>query len=1125
MLGKMLFVGVGGSGGNTVRAIRELLLARLHAVGWEGKDLPKCWKTLWIDTISQQSRGGFPAKKLNDEDYYGLVRGQIAYETVKNDILQTFPPHKHNEMLSGWLPERSTVPVSKGAGQYRAIGRTVGVYQIRAMKDFLKRHMDDLSGNQSRQELDEVNNLFNITPDGKKSQTQVFVISSMAGGSGSGLFQDVAQIIKALNPQLDQFMHVLLYGADVFALSVPENMRRSVDANTLGALNETINGVWRSSVDQRTAEIFTSAGLPLVGSRYGGKHHWLIGAKNNEGALGSSTNEIYYAVGSSLASLATSPTTQVWLDEWVVTNVFPQSVDTEDKTRLKVQNNNDHYQPFAAMGFSRVSLGMTTFVEYAAESVTKESIQKLLWPDYEPISNDPSMNKNVQIDTRTEQLWSGFLTDTGLRERNPDNQVLDAFKGQDSFYTNFANECVTNAQGKDTSLDPSIWEQRIMSYFNANKAKLLKAEENDVFDSVKKWTDEIQSRILNATAGVIASGGLKVAIELLKKLRKELDFLIKNELPTDAQQRRNRTDEIRGRLTQLLATGRAKIDRKDQEIQKVQETIKKGVTWLSEVDRIMIAIEVLADLDENFLAPLIKSISDKGEELRVELKRDPAENEDLDFNSFPKLPQSDKERVQERFSPPETEQTLINYKEFPRLLREWSQSALDPSQASDWAIRLVQHATLGKAFDKAGDDEEQRMIRLSPNWQPKNSNYRSRSGNAQRAGFKVDIGVEEVFDRAKDMISDRAGALSRQVNMGIRPYLLEIDDAEAREKRQRDFVTKFGAALKYSQPMIEENEDVLKLIHPSTKNTKGTYTSFSTIPLENTDMEKLVRDRVIGQDPENPTINDPKTFNSSESIKEISIFCVTKEARNPVVFNSLMKPIQADWSARASSQSGRDSFWNQRQTKPLIEAIPVAEQVLKQMFLGWIALGYAGLRKPDESDLSKGVRISAYSYAKRQWVDFPHPLLSLRGDANSHENLPAVLTSIALALLKVNETATMEPLDAYHALIDAGINTDRTKPLGVNRILSDYITGNLPTGKSPDVADAQEMKRRLAEEVRAEIKKLEERFATADEKVDPFKMTRQYELKDIWLETLRTFLRLVENMSSTGSESGGSRSE
>ena len=32
MLGSMLFVGVGGSGGNTVRAIREILSERLEAM-------------------------------------------------------------------------------------------------------------------------------------------------------------------------------------------------------------------------------------------------------------------------------------------------------------------------------------------------------------------------------------------------------------------------------------------------------------------------------------------------------------------------------------------------------------------------------------------------------------------------------------------------------------------------------------------------------------------------------------------------------------------------------------------------------------------------------------------------------------------------------------------------------------------------------------------------------------------------------------------------------------------------------------------------------------------------------------------------------------------------------------
>lgn len=118
-----------------------------------------------------------------------------------------------------------------------------------------------------------------------------------------------------------------------------------------------------------------------------------------------------------------------------------------------------------------------------------------------------------------------LLDDSGLRERNPDNAVLDALKGQDSFYANFANECIAHAAGRDSSLDPSTWEQRIMNYFNANRVKLLTAEKPSVFESVQNWTQDIQKRVLAATASVTVSGGLYVAVELLKNYAKKSNFL------------------------------------------------------------------------------------------------------------------------------------------------------------------------------------------------------------------------------------------------------------------------------------------------------------------------------------------------------------------------------------------------------------------------------------------------------------------------------------------------------------------------------------------------------------------------------------------------------------------------
>jgi cell division GTPase FtsZ len=77
MLSPILFVGVGGSGGNTVRAIRSTLLRRLHAIGWEG-DIPEAFQTLWIDTISTQGKGGFNAPILPAEQYLGLVANGVS---------------------------------------------------------------------------------------------------------------------------------------------------------------------------------------------------------------------------------------------------------------------------------------------------------------------------------------------------------------------------------------------------------------------------------------------------------------------------------------------------------------------------------------------------------------------------------------------------------------------------------------------------------------------------------------------------------------------------------------------------------------------------------------------------------------------------------------------------------------------------------------------------------------------------------------------------------------------------------------------------------------------------------------------------------------------------------------
>lgn len=60
MLSPFLIIGVGGSGGKTIRAMRQTLLRRLRAKGWKG-EFPEAWQFLEIDTVSTQGGGNFAA--------------------------------------------------------------------------------------------------------------------------------------------------------------------------------------------------------------------------------------------------------------------------------------------------------------------------------------------------------------------------------------------------------------------------------------------------------------------------------------------------------------------------------------------------------------------------------------------------------------------------------------------------------------------------------------------------------------------------------------------------------------------------------------------------------------------------------------------------------------------------------------------------------------------------------------------------------------------------------------------------------------------------------------------------------------------------------------------------------
>lgn len=1100
MLGPMLFVGVGGSGGNTVRAIRENLWRELVNRGWTG-DFPDCWQTLWIDTISVQDKGGFAAAALPQTSYLGLVPSTLGgFNDVKTMIVNQTPQSKQQNVLSGWMPESCPVPIAKGAGQFRAIGRTIGVSQFSATKVFLERAITKMNSTKASSDLSAIGQLLGMPVSGASAKPTAFVISSMAGGSGSGLYQDVAHMIKLLDSAYDDYTHVMLYGADVFELSISKDMLKSTPGNTLAALAESISGVWSSELSEASQDLFTKAGFNQTNlKRFGGKHHWLIGAKNQHASLGASANEIYRAVASSLSALSISPDTLVWFNNYVLTNVFAGSAtNLADNSNLKIATNLDHFQPFASLGFSRVSLGMDRFREYASQAITKAAVQRLLWPEYEPVDpNGPSNDKKIEV--RTMQLWEDFRVKSGLNERNPSNDILDYLKPKDDLRFNaFAESAVANAAGKDGAHPASVWEDRFARFFTDSQKELINRDKEALLSQAQSWTEEIQDRIAEATAEAASTSGLKVAQRLVSELRGEIDFLTSSELPADLALAQKHITEFRGPLNKLLNIGKKEIPKNDGVIEKAKAFLRTAANEVTLADRIRVAIELLNDLDKNFLEPLMREIEMSAEKLKTSTAA-----QGSDFDSFPTLGDS---QISARFAPANTDQSLIDYNEFPKLLEEWSKQVLDGPEQASWQNRLVERAIRGVDYDKVGDGRGQTMIRFQPRWSPQNGDFRSSlSGSPTTAGFIFRDEYLEFLEFTQEMLTSKSGSLSDMINMGLRNYVENNSSPAVVEKRRNEFKDKLKAALKYCSPMVEESSGVVNAIH--TGGTAGArLTSASAIPFENTPLQKDSLEIVISFDPSNAEITKPSAFSSSDSIKSIELYSTLTNAKNPAVFDSLMKPIASDWDAKKDDPAGRQAFWTLRRTKPLIEAVPAARVQVEKMILGWFALAFIGGRKIDTTEHLRGPKVSVYSGEKNAWVNFPHPLLGLPENHQDHDYLPSVLLSLSLALVEINANPSLAPLDAYRALTVTG---SEDMSLGYKALYRDYMKGKHPQLKS-ELSSEAEIQQQLLKKISDSQNYFNGLFASIESTGNPFTTPQIYEIK---LEVLKAFSTLSDAVS------------
>jgi hypothetical protein len=1132
MLRPVLLIGVGGSGGKTLRAMRQTLLRRLRQNGWTKSGLPEGWQMLWVDSVSQQDEDAFHAPLLPNDQYVGLVTPGLRYSDLRTSLEQTVPQQRM-DALTGWVPDTVPIAVAAGAGQARAIGRVISASQLRLLKSRMDDAFRRLSGPTVTSELAQVAQLLGEQEGAALTEPIALVVSSMAGGSGSGMFLDVVETLKGVDATFKEPGTILtvLYTPDVF-----ESIKGAGDQippNTLAAVMEATAGVLAPGLTPATEALLASQGI-VARSRhgFGSKANFLVGARNARISLGSQ-EAIYHAVGDSLSAIVADSNVQQTLRAFTITNVFLNSglpMNVLDNSKLSTATNDDESMPFSALGMARITLGTDRLTDYLTQLVARDITEYLLWPDFHPAFRDDGQRipDQERIDERVAERWltsngqAGFLIDSGLNERDPAEDVIDRLvdPGQEARLAEWAAKILAGAkQGVDAKgMPPADWVNRLDRAFQERLDSLRKTETDERYERARIWTVEIQDTIGRLVAAEAVSSGLTVTAALLDRLIEEMTYVVE-ELKSQAASARGKVELVHGGLTRILNdAGSAWVGADDEILTRAKKALVVGAQLAVDADRRDLAAVLLADLTAGYLRPLADAVKTARARLNDNVVSDRIDGGVA--NPWPRMPQFDRP-VPTQFRPGTTERTLIGVDAFPTVVHHQVSASLKDKEQANWRHFLRQRTALGESLS-TGAQVRDSILTVRGAWSPQDQRAADTGMGGAKGQYRLPQRVADVEDLVLAYVSDANASqgVARFLQQGISDYV-HSGTAEQQVTRQNDLISALTEAVQVAAPFVQINAGVKSHLHPNVSDQLQLVVT--TIPFPSGDalhdrIKNVLVDANLWSDTQSPQ------WFRTDGTSEITVFTMTGKAMLPMVFDNVMKPISESWARNCGDPATRHAFWSKRRARPLVECIPASPDVVVAMLRGWFLAGLLNQRQVTDEGTA-GYRARIWDPAARAMLDFPFPLLS--GGPISQNDVPAaILKSLAIAMVKVNEVGRLDPLDPYRRLTDLG------DPFTASRTLTRWIADGTvadamaPTPDAgfagPAGASGIPDQRRQAVEATLERthQNFEKEFADAEFRNDPFATPVVWEVREYIRQAIRdltAYLSTTQDSASTGS--------
>ena len=1056
----ILFIGLGGSGGKTLRFLKRDLTNSLIELGWDmSKGIPQCFQFLHIDTPTIQDGDEIKsADMLPESEYLGLVGKGVDFPSV-TQMLDAVSGISTEQV--GWrvMPAGlNGLPIQEGAGAYRAVGRTIAIAQIASIKKSLEAAIARINGGEAIGDLLGIQSLYSQRNPGMKnadnnvnqdSSPIAIVVSSLAGGTGAGLLIDVFDVLRSLEsakPWGGKSVGIL-YTPEVFA-NINSSLIGGVQPNSLAAIAELLNGQYwhgatnanaqvhsQSAIGMKKSEILDRNGVTSVISQSGPMYPFLVGSTNSEGITFENGVQVFETIASSLVAWCLDPVVQGKLMSYVIGNWDKRTEKTraEDKDLLiNVGDAEEVAKPaLQAMGCARVSVGTTYLERFASQKLAKEVVESAI--NYHVSSSEAFEVRNRLKTTDAREIAryiaadkkSWFIEETKLREKGrseEDNQVIDFLlpkneyeslksQAQSTVMTGLGDH-KRNAQEYIENIDTEV--SNVIVDFEKSAKKLIDSQ-------VDVWVRTKPLEVIKVLEQSIASYGLVVSAELIDGLIDELvnpatgvivELSGPNELETYQWYARKDEwiEQAKGKLSGLTKNFTPQTE------ERVGHAVNAAITYAAYVADSHVrttAIKLLESFTEHFLRPLRSALESAAIESSERFQKD--------CSSWP----SWESTVGEGESrPPKSEFTLIKPSEFGKVFDDLLEKTTTEGKGE--AIRSISSGSFMREMEsKVGYEVDAfkslHAIEIKEDWFPGATIHKASKYPQQKVSVSINFEPRLVLRRANLWIRRKDTAFDNLLNSKINSYTLGSDPAVSDKDykdRQNLLVEQVAKALSASAPLVKINAPLEKFLH---QTILGAERILSNLPLgsghpSRKRIEALLQNYVEKDNQGNADFEG--IFREDDSCGSIQITSVLKAAYHPHLFQSLLSPIDQGWNASNSSRDQIRSFWSYRRARIAGEAIPAPQEHIICMIRGWFTARFFGLLEIPQVEEVKPILISQPWSSDTSPARFPSPLLTHPG--NPREALFSVLEALTLAMVEVGAKSNTTPLYPYISLRDFG---------------------------------------------------------------------------------------------------------